>query len=288
MLAKINNANIELHVHPFLGRNELFDVVQAMEKTKLDVVAMESLDVSLFPFVVEEAKKFSSHILIDDAGLRLSNGMYILNAREYNTKEGFHLLTVGYSFDQATPDTEMRKVIDTSLKHNALVLLDHPFVDNGETRTAGHISLEKEEELENICKEYSGQIALEWNGYCIPWIRSVLKPILNLLGHKTKYFDVNKKVEELSEKLNVDGYHLPVLTDTDLHARTKKQLLTMGTSRIITDLEGEYASDIVDSMKKNVFSGDYQNVKKYVSSLHLLGAFCVPILLPKYFFKPRA
>ena len=33
---------------------------------------------------------------------------------------------------------------------------------------------------------------------------------------------------------------------------------------------------------------DYQNIKKYVSSAHLLESFCLPIILPRYFKKPRS
>lgn len=280
--------NIELHVHPFLGRNTVNDVAQAMENKNLDVLAMESLNDSLFPFVVEETKKAYPTAVCDNSGIRLPNGKYFLNAREYNTRENLHVLTVGYSFDEATPQTEIRKVIDAGLSHNALVLLDHSFVDNGRTKTAGHISDDLAQELEKICKEYSGQVTLEWNGYCIPWIRQVLKHGLNAAGFNIKYHDVNKRAEKLSESLKEEGYNVPIVADTDLHARTKRHLQYVGTSRIITALEGETPKEIVDSMCKNIFERNYENVKRYVSSLHLLEAFCMPIILPEYFEKPRA
>jgi hypothetical protein len=281
-------ADIELHVHPFLGKNTINNVVQAMENQDLDIIAMESLDAPLFPFIVEDTKKEYPTSICDSSGIKLPNGKYFLNAREYNTKEGLHVLTVGYSMDNANPKTEIRRVIDNGLKNNSLILLDHPFVDNIKTRTAGHISVELEQELENICREYSGQVTLEWNGYCIPWMRKGLKYGLNAVGIDTQYHDVNKRVEEFSAKLMGQGYNVPVIADTDLHARTKGHLQHMGTSRIITDIEGETPKDIVDSMRKNIFKGNYENVKQYVSSIHLLGAFCVPIILPKYFKKPRA
>jgi hypothetical protein len=281
-------ANIELHVHPFLNRNALTDVVKAMDKTNLDILALESLDCSLFPYVVGEAKKAYPASTNDSAGIKLPNGKYLLNAREYNTRENFHILTVGYSLKEATPQTEIRKIIDEGLNHDALVLLDHPYADNGKTRTAGHISEKMEQELEKICKEYSGQIALEWNAYCVPWVRWFLKASLNILGHKTLYHDINKKAEELSEKMEEQGYNLPLLADTDLHARNKRLLKAMGTSRFITDVEGECASDIVSSMKENIFEGNYKNIKKTINIFHLLEAYCLPVLLPKYFKKPRA
>jgi len=288
MSKTITDANIELHVHPFLGKNTIAEVVNAMNQTNLDIVALEVLDDSIHQQILEEANKHYPNLKSDEEGIKLPNGKYLLNAREYNTKEGFHLLTVGYSFDDANPNTEMRKVIDEGLNHSALVLLDHPFVDNGKTRTAGHISAEMEQDLENLCKEYSGQVVLEWNGYCIPWMRKELKGVLNLIGQRTSYYDVNKKAEQLSEKLKKQSYVVPIVADTDLHARGKKQLSAMGTSRFITNVEGDSAKDIVNSMNRNIFDGNYENVKNYVSSFHLLEAFCFPVLFPKYFKKPRA
>lgn len=288
MANKITQANVELHVHPFLGRNTLADVIEAMDRTKLDIVALESLDSPLYPYLVQEARNLHPTMTSDSAGIRLPNGKYILNAGEYDSSEGFHVLTVGYSSDKTTPLPEIRRIIDKGLSNGALILLDHPFVDNKKTKTAGHISEELEKQLEKLCIEYPDQIALEWNGYCIPWMRSVLKLGLNAAGLNIHYHDVNKRAEELSEKLKVKGYNIPVLADTDVHARTKKHLLVMGTSRFITDVEGESASDILQSMKKNIFGGNYQNIKNYVSMLHLLRAFCLPILFPKSFDKPRA
>jgi len=190
--------------------------------------------------------------------------------------------------DEATPKTEIRRIVDEGLAHGALVILDHPFIDNGETKTAGHISEGMEQDLERLCKEYSGQITLEWNAYCIPWMRRALKSGLNIFGLGVQYHDVNKKAEQLSERLGKQGYNIPIVADTDLHARNNRLLLSMGTSRIITDVEGDCASDIVSSMKENIFRGDYENIKKYVSPSHLLAAFCLPILFPNHFTKPRA
>ena len=281
-------ANIELHVHPFLGKNTLSDVVEAMRAKRLDVVALESLDASLYPQVVEAAEKENLLLSKDDAGIKLYGGGYILNAREYNTKERLHILTIGYALDEVDQETEIRRIIDKGLIAGALVLMDPPYVDNCRTKTAGHISSELEAELEKICKEYSGQIALEWNGYCIPWIRGGLKPILNLLGHETNYYNVNQQAEKLSEKLKIEGYNVPLIADTDLHARSRNHLSLMGTARIIADIEGECAGEILASLRKNIFAGNYQNVKRYVPSSHLLGAFCIPILFPKNFKNPRA
>lgn len=290
MAVQIENANIDVHVHPFLEWNRIEDVIKAMTRKGLDIVALSSLDATLYPFVREKVLEVYGFdtIIIDEKGIILPNDKIVLNAREYNTLEDLHLLTIGCAVDDVTPQIEIRKIIDECLKEGALPILDHPYVNNKETLTAGHISPQKEYELEDLCKEYSDEIAIEWNGYCVPWIRKGLRTILNLLGHKIVYHDVNKKVEGLSDRLAQQGYNVPVIADTDLHARSRRHLLVMGTSRFITDVVGESASDVISSMKENIFSGNYQNVKRYVSTAHMLEAFCIPILFPQYFKKPRA
>ncbi|PIN76739.1 hypothetical protein COV17_01305 [Candidatus Woesearchaeota archaeon CG10_big_fil_rev_8_21_14_0_10_36_11] len=282
------DANIEIHVHPFLGNNTILEVISAMKRTGIDIASLETLDSTLFPSVVKQVQKNYSAIVVDGSGIILPNGIVLLNGREYNTKEGFHLITVGYSVDKANLQSEMRYVIDNALKHDALVVLDHPFVDNHKTKTAGHISLEMEYDLEKLCKEYSGHITLEWNGYCKPWMRRVLQTVLKGVGHKTLYYDVNKRADEFSARLKEEGFNVPVVADTDLHARNSRLLRAIGTARLITSVEGETASDIVHSMKANIFGGNYQNVKEYVSMWHLLQAFCFPVLFPNTFEKPRS
>lgn len=287
-MVKIPNANIDIHIHPFLGRNTVVDVVNAMNEAEIDAVALEYLNASVYPAVLKEALKHYPKAIASKTGVMLPNSRCIFNAREYGTKENLHILTVGYSLDSATPQTEIREIIDKGLEHNALVVLDHPFADNGRTKTAGHISQTLEDEVERLCREYAGEIALEWNGYCNPGVRRVLLTALNYLGIQTSYHDVNRKVEELSAKLQKQGYNLPVLADTDLHARTKQHLRAMGTARFVIDIEGESPSEVLQSIKENVFGGSYRNVKRYASLPHLLSAFCFPILMPYIFKKPRS
>ena len=286
-MKNIINANIDLHVHPFLNNNCLIDVVKAMDDTNLDVVALEDFNGNLYPTLKEKAATHYKKATFDEAGIKLYGGKYLLNAGEYNTQENLHVITVGYSYD-ADPKTEIRRIIDNGLRNDALVILDHPFVDNVLTRTAGHVSAEREKSIEYLCQEYSGQIAMEWNAYCIPWMRWGLKMGLKATGHKAEYHDVNGRAEALSQKLWGNGFNVHLIPDTDLHARSKGLLSAMGTSRIITDLEGECAKDILGSMKRNIFSGKYESIKKYISSFHLFRAFCLPVLFPNHFYRPRA
>lgn len=276
----MKNANVDIHIHHM--DNSIYDAVDVMNSNRLGIIALKALNRTIYPQVVEGIKKHYD-ITHDDSGIRLPNGTYILNAKEYRTKEKLDVSTIGHSYNKSGSQIGIREIIDNGLENNALVVLDHPFVDNDKTKTAGHISYELEQEVEKLCGEYSGQIAVEWNGYCRPDVRKPLKHILNLFGKETRYHDVNKKAEELAEKMN-----LPLLADTDLHARNKDYLQAMGTARFIVDVEGETASEVIDSMKKNIFAGKYKNVKKYVSVPHLFGAFCMPVITPNIFKKPRA
>ncbi len=279
----LNDANVELHAHPFLEKNKITDLLCAIDTNGLDVIALEGLDKSIYKNISGEVKRYFPDALMDNAGIRYDD-KFILNAREYTTKEGFHLLTIGHSIE-ASPKSEIRNLINEGLKNNALVVIAHPFVDNEKTKTAGHISEEKEKELEKLCKEYSGEIALEWNGYCRPDLRWGLKQVLNLFGNKIKYHDVNEKVYEFvysSPKLS--SHRIPIVTGTDLHAVNRSYLFAIGTSRMWMNLEGETASEIVSSMKDNIFfrtlgkTGGYNYGENYVSMAHVIGAFGIPVI----------
>ena len=102
------------------------------------------------------------------------------------------------------------------------------------------------------------------------------------------YHDVNKRAIQLSEHLMAQGYNVPMVADTDLHARDKNDLMVMGTSRVITDINTITPADVVASMKNNIFQGNYTNRRRYVSAFHLLGSFCFPVIMPGRYESPRA
>jgi hypothetical protein len=292
MAGEIVNANIDVHVHPFMreGWNRLEDVVDVMGRNGLDIIALESYNANLHSYVIDAAERLyrSEELVKDPTGIILPDGKVILKAREYKTKEDFHILTVGSSFDEANGETTIEEIIERGLEEKALVVLDHPFVDNFKTRTAGHICEEQEEWLVELCKRYSGKIAIEWNGYSIPWIRLGLRLPLAVLGYKTRYSDVNKHAKRLANELKEEGYNVPLLADTDLHARRKWLLDEMGAARFITDVHGDTPREMLDSVISNVFSGKYENVERYPSSAHVMLAYCIPVMFPQVFPKPRA
>lgn len=296
-MAGIKDANIDLHIHPYIERYGLGPVVEAMSRNSLDVIAAERLDTSIFSIIVRRAKALDAMSAIDLTGLdkkglwykQFENGSerkkFILNAGEYNTKENIHVLTVGYSFQPGYDGNinkqfkEIREIIDNALEKDGLVILDHPYV-NCQT-TSSNITPEKESDIVDLCTEYNGQIAVEWNGYCKPWMRYVL-----LKMHRKAYENVNDKAEALSTNLWGSEINIPILADTDLHARRKSLLKAAGTSRIIVDIDDTCAESVVKSMKEKIFSSHYENVKRYTGTYHMLRAFCLPLIMDRY--KPRA
>lgn len=280
---------IDFHVHPFMNKwARLPDVLIAMKNRGVDVIGAEALNASIYPFLKESTKQFFPNAIIGKRGIEYPSMGIILNAGEYNTRENFHVLTVGYSLPSVEPPfLEIRKMIDTNLEEGALVILDHPFVDNGRTRTAGHITDAQASSLEKICEEYSGQIAIEWNAYCRPDMRKWAANFARLMGRRVRYYDVNSKALHLARITRN-----PVISDTDLHARRIGHLDFIGSSYISVVLPDDisHPDEIFNAIKYQIFSGDgyYSTGGGYASRGHLLEAFCIPAIFPLLFPNFRA
>src|SRR3989344_3099655 len=133
---KITDANIEPHMHPKLDFYLIRLITQAMEKNEVDVVSLTGYNSNIFPEVKSQVEDTFTGANIDDKGIILPDGKVLLNAAEYDTKEEFHILSVGYSFDTTGDKVEIRRLIDTSLENKAFIFITHPFADE-KTRTIG-------------------------------------------------------------------------------------------------------------------------------------------------------
>ncbi len=271
-------SEIELHAHLYFDRYGLEDVLKVMKENGLDVLASLYLNEKAFPDIQQESSKLSNKgwkVDSDSLAVRLEkdeNSFYILKGAELETKDSFHVITIGS--DNIKPYQLMREMVAYGLEQESLVIFDHPFVDNN--NASKEISQFSEEEAIRICKEYSGQIALEWNGYCIPLVRK-------MLGGR----DVNRDIVELSDRLYKEGYNNPIVTDTDLHARKRGALNVLGTSRIISEINLDSGRAIVDSLRDNIFSGDYENTYKTVPLSHFIPHWGLPYLFRKIVHRPR-
>lgn len=289
---EIQTSNIELHAHPYFDKYSLEEVLKAMDETNLDIIGLEYLNRPIF----DELNRYADGLKqkgykkeSDNYVIKLSKdekNYFILRAKEIRTKDNFDIITIGS--DTVNSEQNTRKVIDDALEQGVLIIFDHPFVDNSWVNK--EINEYKRKELEKICKEYSGKLALELNGYCKPWLRKVL-------GGK----DVNKMVIELSKRLYNEGYNLPLLADSDIHARSKSSLKALGTGRIRANTYVRSGNTLIDSMKKSIFSlGEgkgYENVYDTVSFPHFVFNFGIPYLnqkisekypsFKKFFYRPR-
>lgn len=292
------NIQADLQVHPFLpplGKNKIEDVLKIMEERDLNVIAAGELNSDIYAELKHQSERvpYSSY---DRTGFMFQNNgqtKYIFKLREYDTKEGIQLITIGYSYSNATPKTEMRKIMDYALNSGGLVGIDHGYVDNIETKTAGDISEEKELELEKICREYGNEVYLEWNSYSNPIIRSLLKIGLNAVGKKVRYYDINKRIKDLSKRLSEEGINSPIVPDSDVHGRNYSCLKAMGISRISLNVNGSSPKEVLNSMKKQIFSGNYKTYEEYASISHILEAYCFPLVINglsknRIFQRPRS
>jgi hypothetical protein len=276
------NAGIDLQVHPYLDKYPISNVIEAMVRNKLYVTSLQGHNKSILGDIISQLGR---QVPQDPAGIRAclkyDADVVLLDGQEHNTREGFHVLTIGTSFENSNLPL-MRDVIDRGLENEALIVLDHPYTDNIHTGTMGDISPAEEETLETICREYPGKVALELNGYCARTdVRFVLKYFLRMAGCSVRYHDVNKKAQELSDRLAKEGINVPTIATSDTHAKNLGLLQDIGTSRVEMDIQGETPKEVLDSIKRNIFTGNYSNTLKPVSYKHLTQAMLFPRILSK-------
>ncbi|MFH1332395.1 MAG: hypothetical protein ABIH63_03890 [archaeon] len=270
-------AEIELHAHPYFNKYGLEEIVKAMEENEIDIIALEYLNGEAFMDVKKHARNLRNKgykAEIDELAVRIEKDdqqFYILRAAELSTREKFHLLTIGY--DNINRKQTIREMIEAALNQEALVIFDHPYVNS--KFVGKEITWQEEKEMTRICREYTGSIALEWNGYCIPWLRK-------LLGGR----DVNSDVVRLSQVLARD-YNVPIVTSTDVHARSKQALKAIGTSRIKSEVDTTSGRAIISSLKQNIFSGKHEKTYKTVPLKHFIPYFAIPYVFEKFFERPR-
>jgi hypothetical protein len=267
---------VELHLHPFFDSYSIDSVVDVMDDRCVSVLGLEKLNNHIFSKVSELAEDTGYNFVGADSHAAVisknSKNYYFLNAIELCTSDNFHVLVFGS--DKVKPFESVHNTIDVALSDDAFVVLDHPFVDN--YGVSKELDFCGESFLKSVCVRYGGGVALEWNAYCKPWVRK-------FLGGS----DVNKKVEDLSGSLRSEGFNVPVVPDSDVHARNKRLLNAMGSSNVVVDLDCSSGKSLVSSLKSKVFSGNYISNKGYVSFPHFVEAFGVPILFKDNFKNPR-
>jgi hypothetical protein len=268
-----NTYDIELQMHPYFDYYGLEQVVNAMDRNGISIAACEKYNGQVFPLIREMAHdlaRSSQRYEVEDDSLmvRLSSDgrSFILpRAAELLTSDDFHLLTWGY--DTIRPEWSAEAVIDDALSHEALVAFDHVIVDVH--RVMRPISKEKEKDVLRLCIKYKGAVALEWNGYCRRDLR------LLTFGH-----DVNRRARAMSIALQDEGYNIPVVTTTDLHARSPKALEHIGRAKVkvnLSDVSSGHA--LIQGIKNEILGGRAENTYRTVPLKHFLPHFVVPYMV---------
>nr|MCK4930009.1 hypothetical protein [Nanoarchaeota archaeon] len=283
----IKKAHVELHVHPNFKAYGLEAVVKAMDRNGLNAVALLHLDKPIFSELQTLSYGLNNKIYrvdLDDPVIRVERKrddkqFYIIKGVELNTSDDPHLLMIGY--DTVPKYLLLEKdTIELGLENKAFAVSDHRFVKIPEMCLP--IGKKKQEQVEKICKNFSGKIALEWNGYCLDLYWETGKRIFGLFGWK----NVNEEVIKLSKRLKEGGYNVPVVTDSDIHAKDILALEEIGTARIISEIDVTSGRTLVDSLKQNIFSGKYENTYKTVSLRHFVPYFAIPHAAQKLFKIP--
>jgi len=270
-------SHVELHVHPNFKAYGLEEIIKAMDKNNLDVIVLEYLNYSIFnelQVLSSDLRKKGYSVDSDSIALRIekeNKQYYLIKGEEIEALDDFHLLTIGS--DNIAPYHPIERLIDYALKQEVLIIFDHPFVRVN--NLGRQISKKKMERVEELCRKYNGTLALEWNAYC-----------LNLYWSTKKLFrgiNVNEEVRKLSDRLKKQGYNIPIVADTDLHARSKKALRAIGTARIKSGVDLSSGRTIIDSLKKDIFLGKHENVYRTVSLTHLIPNFALPYISQRFF-----
>jgi len=264
---------IDLQVHPFFENYGLTTIWYAMHHNSLDTTSLLYYNQDAFPDVWKAAKSLPPNFKIegDNLLIQIRKGpvqkCFLRGLELMLRKDNLHLLVYGYP--GIPPGESAEEVIENSLAQDALVVVDHPFVqwDN----PILEITPAQEKKLEELCRRFSGRLALEKNGYCNPTTRILLGGI-----------DVNEQVAVFSSDLYSQGSNNPVISTTDLHARNPRLLKAIGTASIEADLDTSSGSNFVRSLKSRVFGRAYKNKHNYPSFIHFAEAFGIPILLGLY------
>lgn len=288
--------NIDFQVHPFLflGRTKVKDIANMMQEKDLFAVAIGELNSNIFPEMIRQSSEIPNAV-VDDAGIMFhdesaNKNRYIFRFTEYDTKEGFQVLTLGYHLNGKRPRMEIRRIIDSALEPGAPVYFDHATTSED---TLKDISEEKTEEVKKLCIEYDGKLKLDYNGTNHPLVRWFVKQFLNIGGAGIREHDTNRSVEKLVEELS-ERYdiNVPIVAYTDLHARTPGLLKDMGTTGIKIDenrIQGYTPREVLSSIDNLIMLGEtvngvekgYKNIRKYLPLSHDIKAYGVPFIANK-------
>lgn len=293
-----DKAKIDLHIHPYFEEYKMKHLLRVSEKKGINIMGLIKYNDDIFPELHREAKRLPKNkydtradngTCIKIYNKKTKTTTYLLKTIEMMTGEkngnkSFHIIgvgdTKGLQLRKEEPFPRTEKCIETILKNDGIAIIDHPY--SNASYAFKSITKEKEKELERLCKEFKGDLSLEWNSYCLPYLRFPLEIISSLACDNLTGYHSNRNTEKLAGRL--EEYGTRIVADSDVHARNKKLLDGLGSGHIEIFKERMNYSDgknILKSVKNAIKIGEgygYKNVKEYVSLPHFIGAFGIPYI----------
>lgn len=265
------NFTVDLQVHLMLYRGDSFKVLlNLMVRNGIDAVAVLEYDWNSLTdlknlikrnkkFLIEKKKR--KEVDYFGNGFRFEmNGeeKFIILGKEIII-EGHHFLAPGI----VTPlkEDNLEETVEEVWQKGGIPILDHPFADP--ESSFGKMKDKKLKRVLDLVQKK--KIALEYNGYCIKWVRGLLFRD-----------DPNSRVLELGKKHN-----LPVIPTTDLHAQSKDLMEAVGTGLIKIPRKRIDSKDLVHSIRKAIFDFDFEPRYRTVPFNHFFWAFGLPYLREK-------
>lgn len=260
----------DVQVHLFRG-TPLSKVLEAMERKGIDAIAL--LYYKWEPETFSSISELGTETMKDYQMIRPEKNilmfkskktgkvLWVILGQEVATAdEEWHILSIGAT---NVKSGSLSSTIGGIKGRGGIPIIDHPFADP--KRRYRDITPDKEEELEKTCQLFEGMVALEWNAYCVPWIRKLLPG---------GYDDCNAKTERLGSKLG-----FPVIPTSDLHVNNAWSAGKVGTSFIEIPEDKLHPQELIDSLKENIFSFGFESQKKYVPSVFFSINYGFPLIL---------
>lgn len=205
--------------------------------------------------------------------------LFIILGQEIATSDGFHILSIG-AVEIESGILTLNETVKEIINKGGFPIIDHPYADA--ERAWKDIDSQKEEILEETCKNYKDKIGLEWNGYCNRWARYITHIGISGIRFFRRYSErlpaglysnVNRKTDNIGRKFSI-----PVIPTSDLNIKDRWSLDKIGTGYIeIPDKDLDFRN-LINSIKENILSFNFSAHKKTVNLLFFFYNYGIPTL----------
>lgn len=277
---KESNFVADLNVHPmhafegYVSNNKNIEkIIDVMSEKDVDAIGVigypgrnmwQKIEAEIIKYGKSEDRAYKEEKIGNT--FRFSNNeknFYLIKGDEITSKQGISFIVLGHNGEITANNLE--DIARESRDKNGIVIINTPFVDDNSFLSAKRINKEAEKQLYNLCENKNTRPdAIEWNAYCIRYLRKILN------GR-----DVNEEAETLADK-----YNIPLVATTGLQARKLRHLNHMATSFIAIPEKdiGKGNENITEAIKNNITNYNFGIHQQYTSELCLADTFAVPMI----------